>query len=260
MVENESDSDDANFDAFRDCVFSSVVEKSTRKSAIKGVKRTGSARKAQRVDQPGRDSNPESEPDPAELAEFSDYLAAGIFDSLPEELKNLSHRGIQNDTVLSDKWSLPLTLSVLEDLSSHAPGDVTDSLTAYGLIHPPHSDVQSFLTPIVCGYIAAVTTPPPKWIETRTSACEICERDWVPTTYHHLIPRQVHAKVLKRNWHDEHRLNSVAWLCRACHSFVHRMASNEELARQWYTVDLICEREDVQKWAQWVRRVRWKKS
>lgn len=107
-------------------------------------------------------------------------------------------------------------------------------------------------------YTSSVTTGPPAWASTRADACEICERDWIPLSYHHLIPRGVHAKVVKKGWHDEWMLNSVAWLCRACHSFVHRMASNEELAREWFTVERICEREDVRDWAMWVGRVRWK--
>jgi hypothetical protein len=36
------------------------------------------------------------------------------------------------------------------------------------------------------------------------------------------------------------------------------MATNEELAREYFTVDLIMERGDVQDWAKWVGRVRWK--
>jgi hypothetical protein len=36
------------------------------------------------------------------------------------------------------------------------------------------------------------------------------------------------------------------------------MASNEELAREWFTVERILEREDVRDWAKWVGRVRWK--
>lgn len=116
----------------------------------------------------------------------------------------------------------------------------------------------AFLRPVLTEYIASVTAAPPAWAKTRTEACEICERDWIPLSYHHLIPREVHAKVLKRGWHEEFMLNSVAWLCRACHSFVHKMASNEELAREYYTVERILEREDVQDWAKWVGRVRWK--
>jgi len=68
----------------------------------------------------------------------------------------------------------------------------------------------------------------------------------------------VHAKVLKRGWHTEDRLESVAWLCRACHSFVHRVASHEELAREWFTVERLMEREDVRRFGEWVGRVRWK--
>ncbi|EXJ67008.1 uncharacterized protein A1O5_09654 [Cladophialophora psammophila CBS 110553] len=244
-----------NFHVFRDCLFSNVVEKLTE-ATKKTPNRSSPGKKARQ-----NESEPEpSGPDPSELADFSDYLATDIFSSLPEKFQALSHHQYRNDIVNSNKWSLPLTLTVLEELSAHLPGDINDSLTAYGLIEPPKSDMQSFMAPVFSGYISAVTTPPLKWTETRTTACEICERDWVPVTYHHLIPKQVHAKVLKRNWHEEHRLNSVAWLCRACHSFVHRMASNEELAREWYTVDLICQREDVQKWSQWVRRVRWNRT
>ena len=249
-----TDIDDGNFGTFRDCLFSIIVEKSIAGDR-KSSKRTPAERKATIRAEPDA-----KDPDPSELAEFSDYLAAEVFSSLPGGLKGLSHQLLKNDPILSDKWSLPLTLSVLEEVTVHVPGDVTDNLTAYGLIEPPTSDLQSFLTPVLSTYIAAVTIPPPKWAETRKNACEICGRDWVPMTYHHLIPKQVHAKVLKRGWHEEHQLNSVAWLCRACHSFVHRMAPNEELAREWFTVDRICEREDVQKWAQWVQRVRWKKT
>ncbi len=51
------------------------------------------------------------------------------------------------------------------------------------------------------------------WFKTRTTECEICERE-VPLTYHHLIPREVHDKARKKKWHPEAMLNSVAWLCR----------------------------------------------
>jgi len=166
---------------------------------------------------------------------------------------------MQNDASLSDTYSEPLSMSTVEGLTNRIPQAVTDTLTTYSLMTPPATDIQSFMAPIFSAYISTVTKAPPSWISTRTSACEICERDWVPLTYHHLIPRGVHAKVLKRGWHDEQLLNSVAWLCRACHSFVHRMASNEELARHWYTVESICTRDDVQKWAQWVSGIRWRK-
>lgn len=68
----------------------------------------------------------------------------------------------------------------------------------------------------------------------------------------------MHAKVLKRGWHREYQLNNVAWLCRACHSLVHRVATNEELAKEYHSVELLMQRDDVEKFAGWVGRVRWK--
>ena len=49
----------------------------------------------------------------------------------------------------------------------------------------------------------------------------------------------------------------VAWLCRPCHDTVHRVVpSNEELARSWYSVELLMGREDVRRFVGWVGRVR----
>lgn len=172
----------------------------------------------------------------------------------------MSYSLIQNDPSVAETYSEPLTISTREALVESMPASVSDTLTAYNLVEPPKSDLLSFLTPVLNTYVSAVTAPPPAWHTTRPSACEICGRDWIPLSYHHLIPKAVHAKVLKRGWHEEHMLNKVAWLCRACHSFVHRMASNEELAREWHDIEKILEREDVQKWRAWVGSVRWKKS
>lgn len=252
-----------NHDVFRDCLFAVVIAKLAPAASSYPQKSLQKKRKSE-TDTAAKTASSQAvkdeSSDPTELAEFAEYLSSEGFPALPPELRSLSHRSVRDSHALSDTYSLPLSLTTIERLVEYLPCSVPDTLLAYGLINPPSSDLQSFMTPVFAAYVATVTTPPPKWIDTRTSACEICDRDWVPMTYHHLIPKQVHPKVLKRGWHEEHQLNSVAWLCRACHSFVHRMASNEELAREWYTVDRICDRDDVQKWAQWVRRVRWKKS
>jgi len=259
-MSSDEASEEHNLVTFKDCLFNAVLEKSNPEQKQKRAKRALASKRGFTQETSKDTSDPGAIPDPSQLVDFSGYLASEIFPSLPIDLQTISHYMIQDNVTLSDRWSLPLSLSTYEEICNLIPPSVTDSLEAYGLITPPASDLQSFLSPVIATYLIAATVAPPKWIETRPSACEICERDWVPTTYHHLIPRAVHAKVLKRGWHEERELNSVAWLCRACHSFVHRMASNEELAKEWYTVDRICEREDVQKWAMWVGKVRWKKS
>lgn len=254
----DEDEEDSNLSIFRDCLFNVVLEKlNPAQKQKKGRNRRASTAQQSLA---GQSSNSTSGPDPSELVDFSDFLANELFPSLPQDLKNISYQALQDDVQLSDKWSLPLSLGTYEEIADLVPPSVNDSLEAYGLVEPPKSDLQTFLSPVIAAYLSAATVAPPKWSATKKSACEICERDWVPMTYHHLIPKEVHAKVLKRGWHEEQRLNSVAWLCRACHSFVHRMASNEELAKEWYTVERICERDDVQKWAMWARKVRWKKT
>lgn len=39
---------------------------------------------------------------------------------------------------------------------------------------------------------------------------------------------------------------------------MHRVASGEELAKEYFTVERLVEREDVRRFAEWVRKVRWK--
>jgi hypothetical protein len=41
---------------------------------------------------------------------------------------------------------------------------------------------------------------------------------------------------------------------------VHRVATNEELAKEYYTVELLEDREDAQAWVKWIGKVRWKKQ
>lgn len=139
-------------------------------------------------------------------------------------------------------------------ISDSMPPSVTDSFQTYDL--PEMTPLLNVLLP---SYLTVVAAPPPTWVSTRTQACELCERDWVPLTYHHLIPRSTHEKALKRGWHEEWELNKVAWLCSACHGCVHRVTTNEDLAQNWDTVEKLRSREDIQSFTKWVAGVRWKK-
>lgn len=175
-------------------------------------------------------------------------------------MQTLSFAAIKNEARLASLCTDPLPQTTLSSLLASIPAAVPDSLTTYGLLDPATTDLARFLTPVFqCFFIAATAAPPPLLPTQRASACEICHRDWIPLTFHHLIPRSTHLKVIKRGWHEEWQLNSVAWLCRACHSFVHGIADNEELARDWFSVERLLERENVRRWATWVGKVRWKK-
>ncbi|PYH82146.1 hypothetical protein BO82DRAFT_374253 [Aspergillus uvarum CBS 121591] len=300
-----------NYQVFRECLSTAIVEKFSTPAQPKKARRTRGAvsqRQKTRKDTSGTSAAAaaaaadasQSLPDrasPEELAEFIDFLAAETFPALPPSIQTLTYTppplppppttttttpSTRNPPTTNPSTPTTTTASyeisatetdpraLAETLcSTTLPASVHDTLTTYALLadnpvkHGADADADAdalatFFTPILTEYITAVTRPPPVWATTRTDSCEICGRDWIPLSYHHLIPRSVHAKVLKKGWHPEWMLNSVAWLCRACHSFVHRMAGNEELAREWFTVDRICEREDVRVWAAWVGRVRWK--
>ena len=170
----------------------------------------------------------------------------------------MSYSAINNDAKLASHFQSPLSPPTLADLLATVPATVLDSLEAYHFVSSS-DEVPNLLGPILEEYVSAATAPsPPNNPSKRATACEICCRDWIPLTYHHLIPRQTHVKAVKRGWHEEWRLDSVAWLCRACHSFVHKIASNEELAKEYWTVERLVDRDDVQNWARWVARIRWK--
>jgi hypothetical protein len=185
---------------------------------------------------------------------------------LPPDLRKLTHATYTSTATIKSLYTPPLSVDVANQILNALDPSIFESLTAYGLLGPSDSDgsmaSQKLLASVLNEYLEILTRKPP--IPSRAqsrdtvSACEICGRDWIDLTFHHLIPRFVHAKAVKRGWHTEDELQSGAWLCRACHSFVHRVANHEELAREYYTVEKLLEREDVRKFAGWVGRVRWK--
>ncbi|EDU49270.1 hypothetical protein PtrSN002B_009276 [Pyrenophora tritici-repentis] len=280
MAEAIPDEEQSNYETFRDCLSEPVLKalaapiekpkpkkKRHAKKGSQGIKNDV----VQEETSPAavKPSSEAQQADAEDLGEFIEYLSTLVFPSLPPDLRILTHALYKDSARLQETYTPPLSASTTTHLLNTIPPPAIDSLQSYALL-PPISDSidqHNLLTPILTAYITACIAPPPIWSSTRTTACELCSRDWVPLTYHHLIPKQAHARVLKRGWHTEDKLNSVAWLCRACHSFVHRLAGNEELAKSYYTVDLIKDggieedadkRAEVEGWMRWVGGVRWK--
>jgi len=86
-----------------------------------------------------------------------------------------------------------------------------------------------------------------------SDSCELCGRNTVPLTEHHLIPRARHNKQLKKKFGKEF-LNKVAMLCRACHSQIHALFTEKELERKYSTIALLKADELVINWIEWVRK------
>ncbi|KAF2707355.1 hypothetical protein K504DRAFT_384555 [Pleomassaria siparia CBS 279.74] len=276
MTERIPENEQTNYEVFRECVAEPVLkalaEPEEKPKRSRDKKKETRARRhgknhlyenekakqnGQREDEPLGNGN-----DAEDLGDFIDYLSTDLFTSIPPALRRLTPTAFNETPSLQNAYTLPLPAKTATHLLATLSPTALQTLESYALL-PSHCDslsLSSFFLPIFTSYITSTTTVPqiPIWSTTRTSACELCQREWIPLTYHHLIPRSTHVKVLKRGWHEERKLGSVAWLCRACHSFVHRVATNEELARWWWSVELLEEREDVRKWVDWVGRVRWK--
>ncbi|CAO2656397.1 Nn.00g052000.m01.CDS01 [Neocucurbitaria sp. VM-36] len=283
MAEPIPADEQSNYETFRDCLSEPVlralaapVEKAkpkkkrhVRKSSKSKITRPTEKDKAQRDIHSNVEATEAQSSDAEDLGDFIEYLSAIIFTSLPPDLRTLTYSQYKDSPRLQDLYTPPLSTQTYTLLLNTLPPPALDSLESYALLPPSPdvTDVRNLLLPVLNAYTSSVTAPPPIWSTTRTSACELCGRDWVPLTYHHLIPKSTHERVLKRGWHAEEMLGSVAWLCRACHSFVHRLARNEELARGFYTVDLIVKggvegdeekRAEVEGWVRWVGGVRWR--
>lgn len=152
------------------------------------------------------------------------YLAEEIYANLPEQLRTISYGGIKDDTQLAERFALPSDRDIVIQIVEALPPDISDSFCSYGLIEDP-SDLERFLDPVLNSYVTIATAAPPEYTPeitaSRPDGCEICGREQLQLTYHHLIPRQIHDKALKRGWHKEWQLNKVCWLVSPISSLFH---------------------------------------
>ncbi|KAJ6617350.1 hypothetical protein B0H10DRAFT_1797556 [Mycena sp. CBHHK59/15] len=188
--------------------------------------------------------NPAADPAPeVELEDFTSYLALEVWSSLPHSIRQASYESKSSIPADPDSLSLHTT-----------PVSFIDTLVSYGIASDSEESLK-FLRKVISDYVDDACAPPPVWSVTRATECEICERE-IPLTYHHLIPRSTHSKAVKKKWHPNSMLNSVAWLCRPCHTVVHHVATNEELAQYYYSVELLLQRDDIQRWGRYASKQR----
>jgi len=83
--------------------------------------------------------------------------------------------------------------------------------------------------------------------------CEICERH-TKLTRHHLYPKQLHGKLEGRV--PANLLHSTINICRMCHSTVHRLYTNDELAASYNTLDSLMATDSMAKYAKWASRLK----
>jgi hypothetical protein len=87
------------------------------------------------------------------------------------------------------------------------------------------------------------------------NCCEMCERE-IALTRHHLIPREMHERMLKREGIERNILNRTISICRMCHSTIHRFFTNKELAESYNTLDVLLSCPKVEKYAMWASKLK----
>lgn len=77
-------------------------------------------------------------------------------------------------------------------------------------------------------------------------SCELCKRENIELTFHHLIPKKAHKKSFVRKLHSDKDLNTYGInICKPCHKAVHIMIDHKALATKFYTIDLLLTHEKL---------------
>ena len=84
------------------------------------------------------------------------------------------------------------------------------------------------------------------------SECAACKRN-VKLTAHHLIPVSQHGRVSRRTGISKRELKGkVVGMCGDCHSQLHSIFTEKELANSYYEVGLFMADERFAKFVEWV--------
>ena len=75
--------------------------------------------------------------------------------------------------------------------------------------------------------------------------CELCEREVVRTSKHHLLPKQKGG-----------RHTPTVDLCQPCHSTIHHTFTNAELAWRFTTLESLRNAEQMLAYLVWIRKRR----
>jgi 5-methylcytosine-specific restriction endonuclease McrA len=89
-----------------------------------------------------------------------------------------------------------------------------------------------------------------------SDTCDLCGRVMKEgTTRHHLVPRAVHRKAQFKKRFSKDQMRTTVDFCRDCHRAVHDLLPDEkELARDYYTIELLREHPAIATFLEWVRK------
>ncbi|MFN2348798.1 MAG: hypothetical protein ABR558_04375 [Thioalkalivibrio sp.] len=82
--------------------------------------------------------------------------------------------------------------------------------------------------------------------------CQLCGRAEA-LTRHHLIPKTRHRNRRNKRLFDRVEVRErVIWICRPCHSQVHRVLDEKTLEREYNTLEALQGHPDIRTFTQWI--------
>src|SRR4051812_45266188 len=89
----------------------------------------------------------------------------------------------------------------------------------------------------------------------KVGICQLCGRNEIEVTRHHLIPRTRHANKRNQKLFDREDVRTrLADLCRPCHGFIHKVLTEKELEREYNTLEALRSQPEIARFAAWVAR------
>ena len=88
---------------------------------------------------------------------------------------------------------------------------------------------------------------------TDNKSCTLCIRE-LPLTFHHLIPRSTHKRKRIKSFFGVEERNRGIWVCRSCHSALHKFCTNIELAETYNTIQALLSHEEIYKYVKWAKK------
>lgn len=85
----------------------------------------------------------------------------------------------------------------------------------------------------------------------KIGTCEFCGRKNIVVTEHHLIPKATHSKKKVKKFNRD--LNRTVNVCRPCHSHIHAIFSEKELAINFNTINLILAKKESKEFVNWIK-------
>lgn len=86
-----------------------------------------------------------------------------------------------------------------------------------------------------------------------TGRCQLCGRRGVRTTRHHPIPRRTHRlKRIRKRFDRDDRLGRILHICRPCHSHIHAVLGEKELAEMYNTKADLLARPEIAQFVAWI--------